>query len=489
MNIDELRADLLKPKLKPSVGSAKPNVLTAVVNALEARDSGVLSQTLKTTPSDKLKKILLDSTVLGALVDNYTKDTHTQLLKTGFDLSAFPEKSLFTHIDVPGWNNLLANTPKTKTFTKWLRDLFQESLDYDFGRSYPMCRPKAAEFRTVLQQYDPVLHDEELAVFFYNSEGVEGIIPEDQTQLNNYSKQEWAWVKTITQHTWFNAFQHIFYIENTNLNLFLNFFGELPLAKQAMDDIYIQAQNNKKYCMDLLDGGETDIRTSALWAKLNGAEQNAFTKELNRIAKPLQQLGLNDKEILLYGGISPKTLKTIEDKVPKTQRACLDYLTTISLVFTQSLSFIHFLLGTAEVGTLAHLSKSPKACDKLTEAFSDPMTLRCFSCATHISNYKKIFKIFPQLTAWRDQHNNTIVHYALALNKDHDKEYTATSVLEMIGSHPQLRDSNNSGVSLRDMCHHADAKQLSNYDKKVMTLAIKNAGLNGNKVKTPKRKI
>lgn len=486
MNIDELRADLLKPKLKPSAGTAKPNVLTALVNALELQDSSELSHVLKTTPNNKLKKVLVDSKVLVALVDNYTQDAHAQLLNKGFDLSDFPEKLLFTHIDSAGWNNLLANTPKPKAFTQWLRALFQESLDYDFERLYPMCKPNAAEFRMVLHQHDPVLHDQELTVFFHNSGGAEGLIPEGQTQLNNHSKQEWAWFKTIGKQSWFDAFQHGFDIENTNLNLFLNFFGELPLAKQALDDIYTQAQNNKQYCMDLLKSSASDITATHLWKKLDGAEQNALQKELKRVAKPLQQLGFSDQELFLYGDISTKLLNKIEQSFPQTQRKSLQYLTNSDVVLTQSVSFVHFLMGTAEVETLAQLSKSPKACEKAQEALSDPMILRSFARATDASHYKKIFKMFPQLATWRDQHNNTLLHYSLTMRRNFDFE--SNCVLEIITSHPQLRDSNNSGVSLRDMCHMANSKLLADYDKKTMTLALKSAGLN-NKMKTAKRKI
>lgn len=174
MNIDELRADLLRPKLKPAVGSAKPTVVTTLVGALETHDSGGLSTVLTAIPKDKLKKALTDSKILTALVDNYNPNAHTQLVKKGFDLCFFSEKILFTCIHGPGWSNLLSNTPKTKAFDKWLHHMFQETLDYDFQKRYPMCKNNAAEFRRALQQYDPVLHDQALKVFFKNSEGVHG---------------------------------------------------------------------------------------------------------------------------------------------------------------------------------------------------------------------------------------------------------------------------------------------------------------------------
>ncbi len=488
MNIDELRADLLRPKLKPAVGSAKPTVVTTLVGALETHDSGGLSTVLTAVPKDKLKKALTDSKILTALVDNYNPNAHTQLVKKGFDLCFFSEKILFTCIHGPGWSNLLSNTPKTKAFDKWLHHMFQETLDYDFQKRYPMCKNNAAEFRRALQQYDPVLHDQALKVFFKNSEGVQGLMPIDQKELSNLSAQEWGWLKAIAKDSWCNGFQHDFSIEQTELNVFLNFFGELPLAKQALDDIYLQAKTNKSRCMNLLSSSGGDIRTSVLWSKLNNFEQNAFNKNLTLKSKILEQLGLNELDILLYDGISPTIMKTIEQTVSAPDRGCLQYFSNSTLL-TNSLSFIHFLVGSVEVETLSHLAKSPKACQKIVEALADPMTLQRFCSSIHISHYKKIFKNFPQLITWRDQYNNTILHHALALNAPKVDEYYASCVMEFVASHPQLREGNNIGVSLRDMCHRADAKMLADYDKKSVSVALKNAGLNGNKKTAVKRKI
>lgn len=489
MNIDELRADLLKPQLKPSAGSAKPTVVGTVVAALEARDSSVLNTVLNTSPKDKLAKALTDSKVLAALVDHYTQDAHSQLLKKGFDLENFSEKILFTHVDRSGWGNLLANTPKTKSFDKWLQDTFQETLDYSFQKRYPMCKINAADFRAVLNQYDPVVHDQGLKVFFNNSEGVEGLLPVDQAQFNNISPHDWAWLKTISKDSWAYGFQHTLYIEKTNISLFLNFFGELPFAKQAMNDLHTQAQKTKDSFMNLLKGNGDGIETTVLWGKLSSAEQTLLSKELTRAAKPLQQLGLPEREIILYGAISPKSLKTMTQSLPAQDRECLTYLTSDSLGLTDTLSFIHFLLISADAEVLIHLSKSPRVCDKIKEALSDPATLRHFSRSIFIDDYGKIFKKIPQLAAWRDQHNNTLLHYALVLKDREDPGYTATTVMEIVRSHPQLRESNNSGVSLRDMCAAADPKLLAEYDKKAVILAIKNAGLSGNKQKRTKRKI
>lgn len=121
MNIDELRADLLNPQVKKSVAvgkptakpAGKPTALMELVGALESQDSLVLANTLKTLPEDKIEKALMDSKILMALLNNYTQDSHTQLLKKGFNLCVFSEKTLFTHIDLQGWSALLSNTPKT----------------------------------------------------------------------------------------------------------------------------------------------------------------------------------------------------------------------------------------------------------------------------------------------------------------------------------------------------------------------------------------
>lgn len=493
MNIDELRADLLKPQLKPSVGPAKPNLVSTVVVAIETRDSAVLSTLLNTIAKDKLVKTLSDSKILAALVDNYTPNTHTQLIKKGFDLEEFSEKVLFTHIDFDGWRNLLVNTPKTKAFDKWLQDTFQETLDYNFQKRYPMCKKSAAEFRTVLHQYDPVVHDKGIKVFFDNSEGVEGLLPLDQAEFNRQSQEDWAWLKTISKDSWAYGFQHGFYIDKTKLQLFLNFFGNLPLAKQAMNDIHTQAQNSKNSFMGLLNGDGNGIETTVLWNKLTSAGKTLFSKELQRAAKPLQQLGLHEREIVLYAALSPKFVTTFTQSLPAQDRECLTYLISDSSGLTDTLSFIHFLLVGADAEILLHLSKSPRVCEKIQEAFSDPTTLRYFSRSTSIDDYIKIFKKIPQLAEWRDHHNNTLLHYALALKDNRhygaDPGRTATRIIEIVNSNPQLRDSNNSGVSLRDMCAAADPKLLADYDKKALGRAIKEAGLTVNKAKSVKRKI
>lgn len=487
MNIDELRADLLKPQVNPSVGSGKPTVVGTLVAAIQTRDSGVLGTALNAIPKDKLKKSLADSKVLGALVDHYTTDTHKQLLKKGFDLTNFSEKILFTHIDQTGWSNILGNTPKTKTFDQWLQETFQETLDYDFQKIYPMCKKSAAEFRTVLQQHNPQLHDAELQLFFDNSEGVEGLMPLDATQFKTISKENWAWLKTIPKDSWVYGFEHGFFMEKQRFNIFLNFFGELPLAKQAMDDLYTQAQSNKKSCMGLF--GNSNIRTSVLWGKLNTAGQNALSKELNRVSKPLQQLGLSESETLLHAEISLKVIETIEKSLSEQEREGLSYLTHNGISLENSLSFVHFLLKTADADTLVYLSASPKACDKLQEALSDPVALRGFTGSTYIAEYTKLFKKIPQLANWRDQHNNTILHYSLALNISAEDNHIANCVMKLLNAYPQLRGSNNIGVSLRDMCNAADAKLLADYDKKTIALAIKEAGISTNTGKTSKRKI
>jgi len=498
MNIDELRADLLKPQLKKKVGSGKTTVLTELAVALETQDSVVLSNTLKTFSKDQCKKLLTDSKILAALLNHYTQDSHTQLLNKGFDLSVFSAKVLFTHIDLQGWNNLLGNTPKTKAFNTWLRELFLETLDYDFQKRYAAFKKNAAEFRLSLRQHDSVLHDEALNDFLRNYEGVSGLIPLDQTELKNYSKEEWAWFKTIAKKNWTEAFQYDFYIEETGLPVFLNFFGELPQAKQAMEEFYTQAQKNKDYCMRLLQGGEKDIRESALWSKLNASEQNAFYKEFTRMAEPLQQLGLNNLEIVLNGALSPKMIQTIAQRLPAAERNRLDYLSgpddTSSgvLKLTQALSLVHLLLGSAEVETLEKVGKSPKACEKIIEALDDPITLRCFASTTHFSHYKRILKFFPQLAHWRDQHNNSVLHYAWALNKHNTPEYaqySAHCIMDIILANPHLRDDNNNGVSLRDMCHLAPVELLAAYDKKNINRAIKNPGHNRKPSKAVKRKI
>lgn len=499
MNIDELRADLLKPQVKKSVAvgkptaksAGKPTALMELVGALESQDSLVLSNTLKSLPKDKIEKALMDSKILIALLNNYTQDSHTQLLKKGFDLCVFSEKTLFTHIDLQGWSALLSNTPKTKVFTSWLRDLFLETLDYDFQKRYVACKKNAAEFRMSLMQYDAVLHDEALNKFFSNCEGVSGLIPLDQTELNNYSKEEWVWFKNISTQIWTEGFQYELYMEEFSLPVFLNFFGELPQAKQAIEEFYTQTQKNKNYCMRLLKGGENDIRESALWGKLNTSEQNAFYKEFTRMAQPLQQLGLNNLEVVLHGGVSPKTIQMIAQRLPAEEQNCLEYLRG-EIQFTQSLSLVHFVLGATEVDTLLKLGTSPKACEKVFEALNDPMTLRCFTQTTDFSYYKKILKAFPQLVHWRDSHNNSILHYSLALNKHNTVAYaqhSANCIINIILSNSHLRDENNKGVSLRSMGHAADPKLLADYDKKALTLAIKNAGHNGKPAKTVKRKI
>lgn len=489
MNIDELRADLLKPRLKTSADCAKPNLVGTVVAAIQARDSEVLSNVLNTPPKDKLQKALINSKVLAALVDHYTKETHAQLVKKGFDLGKFSEKILFTHIDMNGWINLLNNAPKTKAFDSWLQDIFQETLDYRFQKRYPMCKKSATEFRTALHQYDPVVHDKGLKVIFDNSEGVGALMPLDQADFNRLSKEDWAWLKTISKDCWIYGFQGGLSIEKHNLHLFLNFFGNLPLAKQAMNDIHAQAQHRKKSFMTLLDSHDHKIETTLLWKKQTRLEQNFLSKELKRASKALQQLGLHEREIIFYGNISHKSLKAMTTSLPPEDRECLKYLTSQNSGITDTLSFIHFLLMTADTETLIHLSKSPKVCEKIKEAFCDPATLRNFSRLTFIDEYTKIFKKIPQLGTWRDPHNNTILHYALTLKNGYDPKYIANCVMEIVNSNPQLRDSNKSGVSLRDMCAAADPKILADYDKKAMTLAIKNAGLNGNKMKAVKRKI
>lgn len=490
MNIDELRADLLKPQVKSTVDSVKPTLVGTVVVALQTRDSGVLSHVLNTTPKEKLQKALTDSKVLAALVDHYTKDAHSQLMKKGFDLENFSEKILFTHVDRAGWSNLLGNTPKTKAFDTWLQDTFQESLDYSFQKRYPMCREKSAEFRTALHQYDPVVQNKGLKVIFDNSEGVEGLMPFDQAEFNRQSQEEWAWLKTISKDSWAYGFQHGFYIDKTKLQIFLNFFGDLPLAKQAMNDIHAQAQNNKNAFMNLLNGDGNGIETTVLWNKLTSAGQNLLSKELKRAAKPLQHLGLHGHEIVLYAGLSRKLVATLTQSLPAQDRECVTYLISESSGITDTLSFIHFLLVAADVETVMHLSKSPRVCEKIKEAFSDPTTLRFFSRSTYIDDYTKLFKKIPQLATWRDHHNNTLLHYAVALKDGADgTEYTANCVMEIVRTHPQLRDANNSGVSLRDMCHAADPTLLADYDKKAMTFAIKNAGLGVNKQKRVKRKM
>lgn len=290
-----------------------------------------------------------------------------------------------------------------------------------------------------------------------------------------------------------DGFEHDFCVEHQNFNIFVTFFGELPLANQALKEINLQTQTNKKYCTDLFAGSE--LSATALWGEMNKAEQNAFHKEFDAIAKSFEPLGLSDGEILLHCELPPKMFRIIagnaptNQRKPPKQRKCLAYLADEGLTLTNSLSFVHFLLGTADIETLTQLSKSPKACQKVTESLFDPVTLRCFSCNRDIFYYKKIFKIFPQLAGWRDQHNNTLLHYALALNTDGNPKHAASQVMEIITSTPQLRASNTKGVSLRDMCHAADSKLLANYDKKTMTRALKSAGLTASKPKAVKRKI
>lgn len=199
MNIDELRADLLHPQVKLA-GSAKPSLVDTIVAALQSGDSNVLSAVLNTS-SDKLNRAFSDGKILAALMDNYTPTAHDQLLKKGFDVCDFSEDVLFTHLNATRWGAFFRHTPKTKALDAWLKNLFQESLDYEFEKRYPLCKAAAAVFRTVLRQYDPVLHDKELKVFFDNCGGVEGLLPRTLAQLNACSPEEWAWLKSIDKHS------------------------------------------------------------------------------------------------------------------------------------------------------------------------------------------------------------------------------------------------------------------------------------------------